>query len=361
MAVRLSGIDAYVADHIMSSFPDNVFGKNNAVMKRFFDKSRKYNDNRIVEPIEYADGSKNRYIDTLQPIPLIHKDIAISAEETFKTFADSLLLTEEEMEIVNSPRGAINMVKKKIKNLTKGMNASFMASMYDRPDSVTGALDSTKQWNSLPFLINDVAGKAVCGITPNVDFSRWTSTVKTNAADFTGDLTDPTDLQDPTSDAYILKLFQLGIRMTSHSATGTGKGIICAVPQVIWDLTEDLLDPQKTGSNLDEMMGQMGFRALNYRDMIIIPDDEIVRAQGGVDNTGEIYFINEEYIYMYFHPKAKFNSKPFVQGENVLGASKLFFSRGNMFITNRRAQFKITGVYSPVAAVELGEITAMTA
>jgi hypothetical protein len=339
---------------------DNIFGKGNGVVKRFFDKSRKYNDNRIVEPIEYFDGSKNRYLDVMEPIPLQNQDIIISAEEQFKTFGDSLTLNEQEMLKANSPRAALNIVKKKMDNLLKGMNASFMASMYTRPNASTGSLPSTKQWNSFPFLIDKVASKEVCGITPNVDFSRWTSTVHKNS-DFTGDLTDPTDLQDPTSDVYILKLLQKGIRMTSHRANGSGKGIICALPQVVWDLTEDLLDPQKTGSALDEMMGQMGFKALNYRDMVILPDDEIVRAQGGVDNTGEIYFINEDYIYMYFHPRAKFASKPFIQGENVLAASKLFYSYGNMFITNRRAQYKIREVYSPVDEVELGEINAMTA
>ena len=364
MSVRLTGAEQYIADNIMPNLADNVYGNSDSgVIKIIYNKAKRYNDNRIVIPIKKNSIAQTKFISELEAIALRKKELTVSAEWQPKMFADSILLSEEEMLTATSPRAALNIVTEKMADLAEGMRRSFDAEMYVRPNASTGILANTKSWDTLPYLVNDVAGKAVGGITPNVDFARWTSTVKT-ASDFSsetggGDITDVADLVDPAKTTYLPHIMQWGIRMTSWAASATGKGIYCVLPQILFDILEDILDPQKTGSALDEMMGQMGFRALKYRDMIILPDDQIVRAQGGTDNTGEIYFLNLNYIDMFFHPNAMFSSKPFVQGENVLAASKLFYSYGNMTIKNRRAQAKITGVYSPADAVELGVVNDM--
>lgn len=358
MSLNLTALDAVINDYYQPEVADNVFAKNNGLMARLYKESKEYNERDIVVPIEYDDISNTAFLDELESIELSKKDFLTAASFSPKFFGASLLITKQQELLSTSPSAVKSYVKTAMKNLTKGMIRSFNDAMWARPNSSTGALPNSKYWNSVPFLIHDHASYSVGNISPS-DFADWKSVVLGNS-DFSDDTTSETDLTDPTSDVYILKLFQRGIAKTSYQAAGagTGAGIICVCPQYLWDLTEDLLDPQKTGSALDEEMGQMGFRALRYRNMRIIPDNEMVNKQTG-DSDGEMFFINENYLDMWFHPNAKMESEPFQRGTNVYAASKLFFGYGNISISNRRAQMKIQDLRSPKDWIQLGDVNTM--
>jgi len=121
------------------------------------------------------------------------------------------------------------------------------------------------------------------------------------------------------------------------------------LPQYLWDLLERVYDSRKLGSTMVEMVGNIGFNTLQFRKRIpIVADDDMVVAQTG-DTDGRIYFLNDNYMYMYFNSGAKFKATDFARPANQNARSCLVNAYGNIAISNRAAQAVLTGLKSPQA------------
>jgi len=74
----------------------------------------------------------------------------------------------------------------------------------------------------------------------------------------------------------------------------------------------------------------------------------MVNAQA--DNTdGRIYFINTNYLYMFFNSGAKFTASDMLEDTRSNTFVQKVHTYGNMVVTNRRAHCVISTVASPTA------------
>ena len=152
------------------------------------------------------------------------------------------------------------------------------------------------------------------------------------------------DMQDPAKDTYILRIISRGIA-NAKAQTGENPDLI-VLSQYHYDLLESELGEFKRGSLESDRMAKMGFVGMSYRGVDIVADQDIVTAQSS-DNDGRIYFLNTDYLYMFFNSGAKFTASDMVEDPQSNTFVQKVHTYGNMVVTNRKAHCVVKDLYSP--------------
>lgn len=88
----------------------------------------------------------------------------------------------------------------------------------------------------------------------------------------------------------------------------------------------------------DEQLASNGFTNLLFNGVPICVDSHVPASQ--------MYFLNEDYIYLYVNPRADFNMKEFREPVNQDAMTSLILWAGNVCLTNCARQGKLLGVTS---------------
>lgn len=88
----------------------------------------------------------------------------------------------------------------------------------------------------------------------------------------------------------------------------------------------------------DEQLMSAGFTNLLFNGVPVAVDSHVPASQ--------MYFLNEEYIYLYVNPRADFNMKEFREPVNQDAMTSLILWAGNVVLTNCARQGKLLGVTS---------------
>lgn len=91
-------------------------------------------------------------------------------------------------------------------------------------------------------------------------------------------------------------------------------------------------------SGHDEQLAQSGFTNLLFNGVPVCVDSHVPASQ--------MYFLNEDYIYLYVNPRADFSMKEFREPVNQDAMTSLILWAGNVVFTNLARQGKLTGVTS---------------
>jgi hypothetical protein len=94
------------------------------------------------------------------------------------------------------------------------------------------------------------------------------------------------------------------------------------------------VQPQGT----DVQLGQAGFTNLVFNGVPVCVDSHVP--------TGNIFFINEDYVYLYVNPRADFNMKEFREPVNQDAMSSLILWAGNVVLSNCLRHGKMLNVLS---------------
>ena len=152
------------------------------------------------------------------------------------------------------------------------------------------------------------------------------------------------DMQDPGKDTYILRILARGIA-NAKAQTGENPDLI-VMSQYHYDLLESELGEFKRGNLESDRLAKMGFVGMTYRGIDIVADQDIVTAQSS-DTDGRIYFINTNYLYMFFNSGAKFTASDMVEDPRSNTFVQKVHTYGNMVVTNRKAHCVVKELYSP--------------
>ena len=359
-----ASLSALIQQYYMPVLYDNIFKKSHPLLAILKAKAKTFNGREIVVPIEYAEGGLGVFGDrhTLVSesvagsyVPAI-AEIAKTASFKPTMLTGHFLLTKEETLLMNSPQAIKNIVGAKVKNLQKGLEKKVAENLF------TTAL-ATDAFNPLGVLLDDSATAG--GLAPGSN-SWWKTPVLdvTAFSDATGEHTTQSpqvadyikeaDMVDASKNTYILRILAKGVA-NARSQTGENPDLI-VVPQYLYDLIESELDPRKTGSKMSEKMGSMGFTGLNFRGIDIIADQDMVTAQQQVVSPavastnfdGRIYFINTEYLHMFFNSGAKFTASDMIEDTQSNTFVQKVHTYGNMVVTNRKAHCVVEDLYSPL-------------
>jgi hypothetical protein len=111
-----------------------------------------------------------------------------------------------------------------------------------------------------------------------------------------------------------------------------------AVYNLYWALsTGGQAFPVQPGGH-DEQLAQNGFTNLIFNGVPIAVDSHVPASQ--------MFFLNEDYIYLYVNPRADFNMKEFREPVNQDAMTSLILWAGDVCFSNLQRQGKLTGVTS---------------
>jgi len=343
-----SSLSALIQEYYMPVLYDNIFKKSHPLLAILKQKAKTFNGRQITVPVEYNDGSVSAWGDQhslgSSYTPAL-AEIAKTASYNPSMLTGHILLTKEETLLMNSQQAIKNIVSAKVKNLQKGLEVDVATNLWARSQT-------TDAWTPVDLLCD--ATTDVGGIDVSVD--TWFQTpILTDAsfADASGDTGSAgvdhiaeDDMVNSSKDTYILRMLARGVA-NSRSYSGENPDLI-VVPQYVFDLIETELDTKKQGSPLSERMGAMGFTSLNYRGIDIVADQDMVGAQTG-DYDGKIFFLNTNYLYMFFNSGAKFTASDMIEDTKSNTFVQKVHAYGGMVTSNRRAHCVITDVYSPAS------------
>ena len=344
MSLNYNTIQALVNDKYLPILYNNIFSSNHYMLRNMKDKAKTYDERKIVVSLEYAKTTNVKFTKRFGTIPLSSPEIITAAEYTPAMLTGSLSIPLED-ELENKSSLAIqNIIATKMANLEKSIEAYCATHIWARYNTLASMTDSegNPMWNTLDFLVNNEA-ETVGGIATGT-YDWWASNVIDLSSGFNDDATAEADLVDAGKDVFLKKLLQKGIARSKY-LTGENPTVI-TVPQYIWDLLEFVLDPQKKGTKMNEKAASMGFNAIDYRNIPIIAEDDMVAAQTS-DTDGRMYFFNEGYLYMFFNSGAKFKASEFTRLANQNAKTSLVNAYGNIVCSNRKAQTVIRGIRSP--------------
>jgi len=349
MALSYDSLQALVQKKYMPTLYDNIFEKRHYLTRMLKDKAKTYNGRKIFVPLEYGEYSTGgtqvtatAQHGTYTPATI---DPFTGAEWTPAMITGFFKFSkEEELMVGDSERVVEKIVSAKIKNLQKSIEKYFATKLWAR--SV-----GSNEWDNIDHLVSETT---TAGGIAVADADWWKSKVIDVQADLnSGSAVTEANLLDSTHNAYIGKILARGVAK-ARAQTGENPDVIVC-PQYIFDLIEQELDPRKTGSRMHEKAGSMGFTALDYRGIAIMADEDMVGAQadpdaGGSDTAnddGRIYFLNLDYLYMFFNSGARFSLDKFVPLSNENAQVAKVHAYGNLVVSNRGAQCVATGLYSP--------------
>ena len=355
-----ASLSALIQQYYMPVLYDNIFKKSHPLLAIMKQKAQTFNGREIVVPVEYQAGGATVFGDrhgianSGSPaggyVPAL-ADIAQTASYKPTMLTGHFLLTKEETLLMNSPQAIKNIVGAKVQNLQKQLEKVVAENMF------TTSL-ATDAFNPLGVLLGSGAG-TVGGITVALspasntfwqtpvllasDFADSTDT--TSPADGAGDVINEGDMQDPSKDTYILRILSRGIAK-AKAQTGENPDLI-VMSQYHYDLLESELGEFKRGSLESDRMAKMGFSGMSYRGIDIVADQDIVTAQSG-NNDGRIYFLNTNYLYMFFNSGAKFTASDMVEDPQSNTFVQKVHTYGNLVVTNRKAHCVVEDLYSPL-------------
>ena len=363
-----ASLSALIQQYYMPVLYDNIFKKSHPLLAILKGKAKTFNGREIVVPVESADGGVSVFGDvhgvgnTGSPaggyVPA-KADIAQTSTYNPTMLTGHFLVTKEETLLMNSPQAIKNIVGAKVANLQKSLEKKVAENLF-------ATSLSADHFNPLGHLINDEDG-TVGGITVASSPASnlfWRSPVLTQASftDASGENDSPAngadyiaeaDMQDPAKDTYILRILARGIA-NAKAQTGENPDLIVC-PQYIYDLIESELGEQKRGSLESDRMAKMGFVGLSYRGIDIVADQDMVTAQvntspadGMQNKDGRIYFLNTNYLHMFFNSGAKFTASDMIEDTLSNTFVQKVHTYGNMVVTNRKAHCVVKNIYSPL-------------
>jgi hypothetical protein len=117
---------------------------------------------------------------------------------------------------------------------------------------------------------------------------------------------------------------------------------IIVTTQAVWNLywalsTGGQAFPVQPGGH-DEQLAQNGFTNLIFNGVPVAVDSHVPASQ--------MFFLNEDYMYLYVNPRADFNMKEFREPVNQDAMTSLILWAGDVCFSNLQRQGKLTGVTS---------------
>jgi|TARA_B100001939_G_scaffold296309_1_gene270209 hypothetical protein len=361
-----ASLSALIQQYYMPVLYDNIFKKSHPLLAILKGKAKTFNGREIVVPVEYADGGVSVFGDQhglgSSYTPAI-AEIAKTASYNPTMLTGHFLLTKEETLLMNSPQAIKNIVGAKVKNLQKGLEKKVAENMFDDSPAVdafhpiSGLLSAgaiTDSGSNTVHVGGINASSDTWWKTPVLDHSSFSDSSGENDSPADGaDYVAEDDMQDPSKDTYILRILARGIA-NARAQTGENPDIILC-PQYIYDLIESELGEFKRGSLESDRMAKLGFTGMSYRGVDIVADQDMTtgQLQTGDATTmknkdGRIYFINTNYLYMFFNSGAKFTASDMIEDPKSNTFVQKVHTYGNLVVTNRKAHCVVKNLYSPL-------------
>jgi hypothetical protein len=272
------------------------------------DKSRIQTESggtKIVEQLIYGQNSTVASYSGYETLSLTPQDGISAAEYDWKQYGASIAISGIEEAKNNGEHAIINLLEAKIMQAEESLREGFNQMFY-----ADGTGNSGKNWNGLGNLVE--SGNTVGGINSATAGNEYWRSYEENTA---GALT----------------LLQMATAYNSTSVGNDHPDVILTT-QTLFEKYESLLQPQLRYT--DTKTADAGFQNLLFKSAPIMYDTHCT--------AGVMYFLNSKYIKLVGHSDKWFSQTDFVRPENQDARFALIMCYGNLVVSNRKKQGKLT-------------------
>lgn len=260
---------------------------------------------KLVEQLIYGQNSTVKSYTGYESLSIAEQEGITAAEYDWKQYGASIAISGIEEAKNNGEHAIINLLESKIMQAEESMREGFNQMFFG-----DGTGNSGKNWNGLGNLVE--ANVAVGGIDPAVSGNAYWKSYEENTA---GALT-------------------LAQMATAYNTTSVGNDHpdLILTTQTLFEKYESLLQPQLRYT--DTKTADAGFQNLLFKAAPIMYDVHCP--------AGNMFFLNSKYIKLVGHTDKWFAQTEFVRPENQDARFALIMCYGNLVVSNRAKQGKLT-------------------
>lgn len=344
MALNYDTLTALIKAKYIAVLYDQIFKKRMllSILKK---KAETFNGRKMVVPLEYGESDKVQFTGEMQTYKLGVVDPITAAEYVPSMLTGTLTISKEEDLKTKTADEVKSILTAKMKNLSKSIDKKVATELWIRTQVDANA------WANMDTMLSATVDCGGIAIESGVANKWWrTPIVDVAGAGYNDNPAVVDDLLDENKDVYIFKLLQRGVGLAKFQP-GEDPNII-VLSQYLWDLIEFIYDAQKKGDKMNKMAADLGFKALDFRGIPVVADDDMVVAQDG-DTDGRIAFLNYDYLYFYFNSAAKFSPNGiWIEPANQNSRTTKIHAFGGMVTSNRQAHSVLTNIRSPKGYVD---------
>ena len=306
MALTYDELSATTEKFFLKKMVDNIFNSN-SLLQRLRKKSYKAQEGgtHIMVPVAYAATTAAGWYSGTDTLDTSSND-QITAAAFTRAHAYANITIAHTDELTNSGDAQqIDFVRSKVQ----------MAEMTLKDNMGTAVFNLGTDADALVGLRLAVDSAGTYGGIARGDYAWWAG-----AEDSTTTVTTLAALQAAFGDVTV----------------GADKPTVAITTQDLYDAYINLLQPQQRF--VDEDTANAGFRNVMFQSVPVIVDSHCT--------ADHWYFLNEDYLTLWYHPKDNFRFEPFVRPADQAVASAKVFWAGQMTCSNCRMQVKLNTLAS---------------
>lgn len=314
--------------YIMPTIVDNIYDANPIFFR--INKSKRFikGGTTIEVPLMYSRFSNGGAYEGLDVLSVTPSDTIKNGSWDWRQYYVSVAVDGRTLIKVDSPQSIANFIKLQFAQAEMEMAANLGADIWGTNSNGTG-----KQIDGLPLAVDD-SNTVYGGINPATN-AWWKAQEDGTTTTFS--LNELNRFFSRVSEGgrhpTIIVSNQSGY--DSYYSLAVGGGTLSSTRQQIWQ------GPQA----YDEQLYAGGFTNLLFNGVPWVTDPNCPAGTGTA--ATQVFFLNEDYIYWVVSPRGDMVMTDFQEGitQDAMVAKLLF--AGNMIVTNRKRQGKMTALNVP--------------
>lgn len=304
MALDAGQVAAITRKYFLPKLADNIF-LGNPALRRFKEKCYKKisGGTEIVLPLEYADASAGWYSGA-ETLDASDQEVFQGAVLQWKQHFAAITITGLDRAKNNGPEQVIDFVKAKVKNAEKTLKQNLSTGIYS---------DGTTDPKSIVGLRAWVATSGSPGGISMSANSWWQSQV------------------DGTTTTLTIPAMQT---VFANCSEDDEEPSVILGTKANYNRYYALLQPQQRF--VDEQSAKAGFTSLMFNGVPFLKDSSVP--------SGNIFFINEEYIHLCVHKDKDMKMDDFQRPRNQDVESAMIFWYGNLGSNNNRYHGRMSAI-----------------
>jgi hypothetical protein len=303
MALTYDQITAITEKKFIPKLVDNIFNANVLLKKLKAKEKLQSGGDKVVVPLNYAEVSASGWYQGAETLDTTDNEVITSAEFDWKQLYANISITRRD-ELRNSGDAAIiNFVKSKVQIAEKTIRNNLSTGLYnDGTDA--------KQIQGLNLMLS--ASNTYGGIDQST-YSWWQAQL------------------DSSTTTLTLSAMQ---SMYGDCGEGTEYPDLIVGDQDMYDRYHALLTPQQRFASEDEAKG--GFKSLLFNGTPVVVDASCT--------SGDMIFLNMEYLDLYPHKDENFRMEPFTKPTNQNVRVGKIYWMGVLASSNNRRHGKLDAI-----------------
>lgn len=287
MALSYDQISAITTKKIMPKMVDNIFDSNPLLArarKKFYEKAD--GGLSIMQPLNYAQSAAGTWYSGADTLNLTDSDIGTAAEYSWKQIYEPITISRLD-ELKNSGDSAkLKLVAQKAKVVEKSLEDKLGIGLF------SNATDA----KSIIGLRQIVGTSNTVGGISQTTYTWWAAQLDTTSTTLT----------------------IAGMQSRDQACTiGSDSPSVIVTTRALYNAYYALLQPQQRFTDSESAKG--GFSSVMFNGKPVVVDSHCPASH--------MFFLNEDYLHLYYHPDENFRNEPFQKPINQnVRVSKIFWA-----------------------------------